>query len=160
MSKIFNNRLKGKQLATSQGLIQFNAEGVANISNEELVEKLLELKGYTLVEGSEKSSENLDKTPKVEKTSDEKENTQKNDEDDFKSDEGNDNAEDKEKNDSDEENETKNNAEGDDGVWTEEKLAAIKNVAQLKKIAKDNNIDLQGATKSDEIKAIIIGAFK
>lgn len=156
MSKIFNNRLKGKQLATSQGLIQFNAEGVADISNEELVEKLLELKGYTLVEGSEKSSENPDKTPKVEKTSDEKENTQKNDEDDSKSGEGNDNAEDEEKNDSDEEDETKN----DDGVWTEEKLAAIKNVAQLKKIAKDNNIDLQGATKSDEIKAIIIGAFK
>lgn len=151
MSKIFNNRLKGKQLATSQGLIQFNAEGVADIPNEELVEKLLELKGYTLVEGSEKSSENPDKTPKVEKTSDKKENTQKNDEDDSKSDEENDNTE---------EDETKNDAEGDDGVWTEEKLAAIKNVAQLKKIAKDNNIDLQGATKSDEIKAIIIGAFK
>lgn len=151
MSKIFNNRLKGKQLATSQGLIQFNAEGVADISNEELVEKLLELKGYTLVEGSEKSSENPDKTSKVEKTSDEEENTQKNDEDDSKSDEENDNTE--------EEDETKNDAE-DDGVWTEEKLAAIKNVAQLKKIAKDNNIDLQGATKSDEIKAIIIGAFK
>lgn len=160
MSKIFNNRLKGKQLATSQGLIQFNAEGVADISNEELVEKLLELKGYTLVEGDGKSSENPDKTPKVEKTLDEKENTQKNDEDDSKSDEENDNAEDKEKNDSDEEDETKNDAEGDDGVWTEEKLTAIKNVAQLKKIAKDNNIDLQGATKSDEIKAIIIGAFK
>ena len=151
MSKIFNNRLKGKQLATSQGLIQFNAEGVADISIEELVEKLLELKGYTLVEGSEKSSENPDKTSKVEKTSDEEENTQKNDEDDSKSDEENDNTE--------EEDETKNDAE-DDGVWTEEKLAAIKNVAQLKKIAKDNNIDLQGATKSDEIKAIIIGAFK
>lgn len=140
MSKIFNNRLKGKQLATSQGLIQFNAEGVADISNEELVEKLLELKGYTLVEGSEKSSENPDKTPKVEKTSDEKENTQKNDEDDSKSDEEN------------------NEEKVVETTFIPEELEG-KNVAQLKKIAKDNNIDLQGATKSDEIKAIIIGAM-
>lgn len=140
MSKIFNNRLKGKQLATSQGLIQFNTEGVADISNEELVEKLLELKGYTLVEGSEKSSENPDKTPKVEKTSDEKENTQKNDEDDSKSDEEN------------------NEEKVVETTFIPEELEG-KNVAQLKKIAKDNNIDLQGATKSDEIKAIIIGAM-
>lgn len=137
MSKIFNNRLKGKQLATSGGKIQFNAEGVAEIANEELVEKLLGLKGYSLVEDTENPVKNPKKEPDMVKSSDEDEKPQEEDE-----------------NTSDEED-----AEGvAEAEYTEESLME-KNVPQLKKVAKDNNIDLAGATKKDEIIAIILGAM-
>lgn len=138
MSKIFNNRLKGKQLSTSYGKVQFNSDGVAEIENEELVEKLLELNGYKLVEGDENAAENHQEKPDAGKTSTAEETTQKNAED------------------------TSEDEEEDDGVaeteYTEESLME-KNVPQLKKVAKDNDIDLAGATKKDEIIAIILGAL-
>lgn len=154
MSKVFNNRLKGKQLATSIGLIQFDANGVADIADEEMVEKLLELKGYSLAEEGENSAQNLEKDSETEKTSPEEKNTQENDEntsEDVQDEE--DKAEDKS-----EEVEGDSEDAADEGAWTEEKLAN-KNVPQLKKIAKDNNIDLNGASKKDEIIAIILGAL-
>lgn len=139
MSKIINNRLKGKQLATSYGKVQFNSDGVAEIENEELVEKLLKLNGYKLVEGDENSAENRQEEPDAGKTSAVEETTQKNDED-----------------------TSEDEPEEDDGVaeteYTEESLME-KNVPQLKKVAKDNDIDLAGATKKDEIIAIILGAL-
>lgn len=139
MSKIINNRLKGKQLATSYGKVQFNSDGVAEIENEELVEKLLKLNGYKLVEGDENSDENRQEEPDAGKTSAAEETTQKNDED-----------------------TSEDEPEEDDGVaeteYTEESLME-KNVPQLKKVAKDNDIDLAGATKKDEIIAVILGAL-
>lgn len=154
MSKVFNNRLKGKQLATSIGLIQFDANGVADIADEEMVEKLLELKGYSLAEEGENSAQNLEKDSETEKTSPEEKNTQENDEN------TSEDVQDEEDKVEDKSEEVEGDLEdaADEGAWTEEKLAN-KNVPQLKKIAKDNNIDLNGASKKDEIIAIILGAL-
>lgn len=46
----------------------------------------------------------------------------------------------------------------DDGEELSEEVLNGKNIMQLKKIAKDNNIELSGANKKDEIISIILAA--
>lgn len=130
MSMIFNNRLKNKELVTSKGKIQFNAEGVADIQDEELVNKLLELSGYSLFDGEQPKKAVESPKEEDESTDEVDESTDEVDDDIF--------------------------SENDE--FTEESLST-KNVPQLRKIAKDNNIDIAGANKKDEIIAIIIGAM-
>lgn len=142
MSKIINELLKGKAVVTSGGLITFDSEGVANVDDEELVERLIQLKGYKRAKEdiqpeNPEPQEEAKEEDKVEEVPPEEENAQETDES---------TSEDKEE-------------EAAESKFTEEFLSA-KNVPQLKKIAKDNNIDLAGATKKDEIIAIILGSVQ
>lgn len=145
MSKIYNGRHKGSSIATSIGIITFDANGIADVDDEEMVEKLLQLDGYERPDSEEadkqpeqsEQPQNETKQPAAEENSSEEENDQKNDE--------STSEDEKEKADSEE--------------LTEEVLTT-KNVPQLRKIAKDNNIDLNGATKKDEIVAIILGSLQ
>ena len=154
MSKIFNDNHKGKSIVTAIGLISFDENGIAEVNDEEMVEKLLQLDGYKRPEGEEisdqtKQSEqpqNEIKQPEVKDNSSEEQSTQENDEEAL---------DDEEEVDEEEVDEEK--VEGEE--LTEEVLIA-KNVPQLRKIAKDNSIDLNGATKKDEIIAIILGSMK
>ena len=150
MSKIFNGNHKGKSIATAIGLISFDENGIAEVDDEEMVEKLLQLDGYERPEGEEVSEQpkqsehhqNEAKQPEVKENSSGGENTQENDEDN-----------------SDDEKE-KVGEEKSEGEELTEEVLTTKNVPQLRKIAKDNNIDLNGATKKDEIVAIILGSMK
>lgn len=152
MSKIFNDNHKGKSIATAIGLISFDENGIAEVNDEEMVEKLLQLDGYKRPEGEETSdqtkqseqSQNEIKQPEVKDNSSEEQSTQENDEEAL--------------NDEDEE-EVDEEVDEEGEELTEEVLIA-KNVPQLRKIAKDNSIDLNGATKKDEIIAIILGSMK
>ena len=138
MSKIINLLLKGQAVMTSGGRIDFDSEGVAEVEDEELVDRLVQLKGYERADSQPEQPEQPEEPKeeeKVEEVPPEEENTQEIDES---------TSEDKE--------------EGTpESEFTEEFLSA-KNVPQLKKIAKDNNIDLAGASKKDEIIAVILGS--
>lgn len=153
MSKVFNNRLKGKELATSAGKIAFNAAGIADIQDEELVQKLLQLKGYSVVDTDSKEDEASAKVeqkqveetpeaPKVEENSTEEESAQEDDE--------------STSNDEEETADSKEDEASSDEL-SEENLSKL-TVMQLKKIAADHDVDLLGATKKSEMIAIIIGA--
>lgn len=63
MSKIINERYKGKNLVTSFGILQFDMDGIAEVE-EEFVGKLLELKGFSLAQ--EDTQEKEDTTQKIE----------------------------------------------------------------------------------------------
>lgn len=128
MSKIINLRMKNKKMNTSIGVIEFDSEGVADIKNEEYVADLLELNGFELADG-EKMPEKASKKEDSEVISEVEENAQ----------------------------ETEEETEESPGELSEESLLE-KNVPQLRKIAKDNGIDLAGASKKDEIIAVILGA--
>ena len=131
MSKIFNGNNKGQSIATAIGLISFDENGIAEVNDEEMAEKLLQLDGYKRPDG-----EGAPKQPQSEPKKAEVEN-----------------------NSSEEENVEEEKSEGEGEELTEEVLTT-KNVPQLRKIAKDNDIDLNGATKKDEIIAIILGSMK
>ena len=162
MSTIKNERMKGRTLTTSFGKFAFNSEGVAEVPDEH-ANKLLALKGYKIVGEAPKGDENDDEQGKVGENPTGGENSQNDDE----SNAGNEEKDDE----TDAEGEGSDDTSNSEGVAdgnNEEKVVETtfspeelegKNVPQLKKIAKDNGIDLQGATKSDEIKAIIIGAM-
>lgn len=162
MSKILCERMKGRQLNTAFGQFSFDSQGIAEVPDEH-VNKLLALSGYKLVGGKPaepkeedeqedaSGAQNDAENGQVDKTSNEGENDQKNDEGD---------AEEAEKDGTQEDEEEPEDDEPEKGkpAVTVEYLNG-KNVAQLKKIAKDNNIDLVGATKKDEIIPIILGAM-
>lgn len=164
MSKVLCERMKGRPLVTAFGTFQFDSQGVADVPDEH-VEKLLTLKGYREIgkedeQSTETQQENApddqndaENTQVGENASEEK-NDQENDES------------------SGEDVQAENAGGGDEevaadsqGVADDQKEVVTadtfegKNVAQLKKIAKDNNIDLAGATKKDEIIPILIGAM-
>lgn len=143
MSKVKCERMKGRQLNTSFGKFQFDSKGVVEVSDED-AEKLLALKGYKLVDEQESAPDDQEgaKSEQVDKNPPENENTQDDDENDGEQDD----------NDDDEPDE---DAEKKSGMTVE--YLNGKNVAQLKKIAKDKGIDLAGATKKDEIIPIILG---
>lgn len=63
MSKIINERYKGKNLVTSFGILQFGTDGIAEVE-EEFVGKLLELKGFSLAQ--EDTQEKEEVTQKIE----------------------------------------------------------------------------------------------
>lgn len=153
MSKVLCERMKGRKLNTAFGLFEFDQQGIAEVPDEH-VNKLLALNGYKLIGGKPAAPENNGQDDdlnaqdgaedgQVGKNPNEEENTQNDDEND---------AEQAEENNDDEEQ------SGGKPTMTVEQLNG-KNVAQLKKIAKDNNIDLAGATKKDEIIPIILGAM-
>lgn len=169
MSKVLCERMKGRQLNTSFGQFHFDQQGMAEVPDEH-VNKLLTLNGYKLVVGGKPAPDDGDdekedasgaqndaESGQVDKTSDDEENTQNDDENDAEQagdDEGEDNPEDEEQQDDDSEEQPE---KGGKPAMSVEYLNS-KNVAQLKKIAKDNGVDLAGATKKDEIIPIILGA--
>ena len=169
MSKILCERMKGRQLNTAFGQFSFDQQGITEVPDEH-VNKLLALNGYKLVggkpvepekgnaQGDASGAQNDAENGQVDKTSTEGENNQ-NDEKNDAEQSGEDDGQD---------DEDQNEATGEDGedeepdksgkpACTVEYLNG-KNVAQLKKIAKDRGIDLVGATKKDEIIPIILGA--
>ena len=169
MSKILCERMKGRQLNTAFGQFSFDQQGITEVPDEH-VNKLLALNGYKLVggkpvepekgnaQGDASGAQNDAENGQVDKTSTEGENNQ-NDEKNDAEQSGEDDGQD---------DEDQNEATGEDGedeepdksgkpAFTVEYLNG-KNVAQLKKIAKDRGIDLVRATKKDEIIPIILGA--
>ena len=161
MSKVLCERMKGRPLVTAFGTFQFDSQGVADVPDEH-VEKLLTLKGYREVGKEDKQTtetqqedasngQNDAKNTQVGKNTPEEENNQENDEssgdDEQVEDAGND------------EEAAADSQEGEQKEVVTAETFEGKNVAQLKKIAKDNNIDLAGATKKDEIIPILIGAM-
>ena len=169
MSKILCERMKGRQLNTAFGQFSFDQQGITEVPDEH-VNKLLALNGYKLVggkpvepekgnaQGDASGAQNDAENGQVDKTSTEGENNQ-NDEKNDAEQSGEDDGQD---------DEDQNEATGEDGedeepdksgkpAFTVEYMNE-KNVAQLKKIAKDRGIDLVGATKKDEIIPIILGA--
>ena len=166
MSKILCERMKGRQLNTAFGQFSFDSQGIAEVPDEH-VNKLLTLSGYKLVggkpaepkeedeQGDASGAQNDAENGQVDKTSDEGENDQKNDEGDAEEAKKDGTQEDDEE--TEEEPEDDEPEKGKPAVTVE--YLNGKNVAQLKKIAKDNNIDLVGATKKDEIIPIILGAM-
>lgn len=171
MSKILCERMKGRQLNTAFGQFAFDQQGIAEVPDEH-VNKLLALNGYKLVGGKSAEPEKEDASDaqngaengQVDKTSNEGEDDQKNDESDAEQSEegaGQEDEDQTEDSDDGEDAEQENEEEPEKGgksAVTVEYLNG-KNVAQLKKIAKDNNIDLAGAAKKDEIIPIILGAM-
>lgn len=169
MSKILCERMKGRQLNTAFGQFNFDQQGIAEVPDEH-ANKLLALNGYKLVGGKPAEPEKEDtqenapdaqnaaEGSQVDKTSKEEENGQDDDESGVEQ-AGKDVQEDEEQpiQDGEEDTEQEPEKSGKPAVTVE--YLNGKNVAQLKKIAKDNNIDLAGATKKDEIIPIILGAM-
>ena len=158
MSEILCERMKGRQLNTAFGQFKFDQQGIAEIPDEH-VNKLLALSGYKLVSDTggesvepekedEPDAQNDTENGQMNKTLDEEENDQ------------NDNKNDAEQveDEQDEETEQEDEPKNSKPAVTVEYLNS-KNVAQLKKIAKDNDIDLAGAAKKDEIIPIILGVM-
>lgn len=62
MSRIVNLRMKGKQLVTSFGILQFDSDGVVDLPDEQAA-SFLQMRGFELAEESKnsglESSENL-----------------------------------------------------------------------------------------------------
>ena len=164
MSKIHSERMKGRQLATAFGTFTFVADGIAEVPDEH-VNKLLAIKGYKAVG----TPQNEEETPDMETNPPEEEKTQNDDLNGAEDNQKDDDSEEEKTSDGDDSTEEKDSEEETDGdteeseetpdKYTLEELEKIKNVQQLKKIAKDNNIDLNGATKRDEIIPIILGAM-
>lgn len=131
MSKILNLRMKGKQLVTSFGILQFDANGITDLP-EEQAKELLSIKGFELADDTLKNfdSKSTESLPVINPSA-EDENTQEGDE---------------------------NTQEDEPSEETSDfdKMT----VPQLKKYAKDHNIDLMGANKKDEIIPLIVGSDK
>lgn len=158
MSKVYSERLRNRVLKTAFGEFSFDGQGVAEVPDEH-VKKLLALKGYHLPKGetapntentgeeapqpSAPAEQETPETPSMGENPSDDENEQETDE----STEGDEN-----------EDEGTGEEKTEKKSYTVEQLES-KNVAQLKKIAKDNNIDLAGATKKDEIIPVIIGGL-
>ena len=67
MSKIINERYKGKNLVTSFGILQFDMDGIAEVK-EEFVGKLLELSGFSLAQEKEEVTQKIEPSnPEAEK---------------------------------------------------------------------------------------------
>lgn len=154
MSKIKSERMKNRKLNTSFGQFTFDSEGITDVP-EEHVHKLLALKGYKLLnggdgqtddtEGDQKTTQNGENSTQVTSSPDEGENTQNEDE--------------KQQDDDDSEGEDDESDDTEGEELDAEKLDKL-TVPQLKKIAKEREIDLNGASKKDEIIAIIIGSIE
>lgn len=166
MSKVLCERMKGRPLVTAFGTFQFDSQGVADVPDEH-VEKLLTLKGYREIgkedeQPTETQQENApddqndSENIQVGENASEEKNDQENDES---------NGEDVQVENTGGDDEDEETSADSQGVADDQKEVVTadtfegKNVAQLKKIAKDNNIDLAGATKKDEIIPILIGAM-
>lgn len=160
MSKVSCERMKGRQLNTAFGQFKFDQQGIAEVPDE-YVNKLLTLNGYKLVGDKPAEPEKEDvpdvqngaESGQVDKTS----NGGENDENGVEQSEEDAGQEDE--NQPDEVEDAEQEPEKSDKPAVTVEYLNGKNVAQLKKIAKDNGIDLAGATKKDEIIPIILGAM-
>lgn len=132
MSKIMNLRMKGKRLVTAFGLIQFDSDGVVDLP-EEQAEEFLKMKGFEPAEEIKNPEQETTNESPVVNSSTEEENKQKNDED---------------------KQEDENQDEPAEETPDFDKMT----VPQLKKYAKEHDIDLMGANKKDEIIPLIIGS--
>lgn len=133
MSKIENTRLKNKNLISAFGTFSFNKDGIADIDNEEFFKELLKMKGFFPVDFS--NAENGQKPDQIpEETSDSTSSL----------------------NTEEVSQETENSDVTEDEDVDLDKLT----VPQLKKYAKEHDVDLMDATKKDEIISIILGAAK
>lgn len=159
MSKVSCERMKGRQLNTAFGQFKFDQQGIAEVPDEH-VNKLLTLNGYKLVGDKPAEPEKEDvpdaqngaESGQVDKTSNGGENDQNDDESGVEQSE-------EDENQNDEVEDAEQEPEKSDKPAVTVEYLNGKNVAQLKKIAKDNGIDLAGATKKDEIIPIILGAM-
>lgn len=170
MSKIINPKMKGRKLTTSLGMVEFDETGVAEVS-EEQSDLLSSLGGYDILTEDENSGQEDEIPDKMGKSSDKQENQQGEDKGVSPEDEGetlkDNTSEDKKLNEeketpkvekSDEDDEDNEDIDTDTDILTEDELSKM-NVPQLKKVAKENDIDLNGATKKDDIIPIILGAI-
>lgn len=133
MSKIENTRLKNKNLISAFGTFSFNKDGIADIDNEEFFKELLKMKGFFPVDFS--NAENGQKPDQIpEETSDSTSSL---------------NTE-----------EVSQETENSDAIEDEDVDLDKLTVPQLKKYAKEHDVDLMDATKKDEIISIILGATK
>lgn len=167
MSKIIRcERMKGRKLNTSFGVFAFDSKGEVEVADED-AKKLLTLKGYTQVgEASEEGcddDENDVKEPQVNSSSTEEEKQQESDASQVKDDEQTgDNSAVTENEDKEPEKEPSTEVADentDEGIKITVEELESKNVPQLKKIASENGIDLNGATKKNDIIPILIGAL-
>lgn len=131
MALLKNKKLANKFVITAYGKIQFSAEGIADVEDS-VAEKLATLKDYELV-----GAENHDEVKKPEEAVDEQKEDEVVDE-----------------TDSDEEEII--DEEYEEEVDLKAELEAM-NVKQLEKYAKENDIDLNGATKKADIISAILG---
>lgn len=128
---IKNTKYANKSLVIAGGQITFDEKGVTEVTPDEFAEKLLKLNGFSAVE-----NQNPAKSDEVEPT--EEDNTPK------------------EENQTEDKNiSSEDNAEDD----LESKLNKL-NVPQLKKYAKEQNIDLGDVSKKDDIIKLIVEASK
>ena len=133
MSKIENTQLKNKNLISAFGTFSFDKDGIADIDNEEFFKELLKMKGFFPVDFS--NAENGQKPDQIpEETSDATSSL----------------------NTEEVSQETENSDVTEDEDVDLDKLT----VPQLKKYAKEHNVDLMDAAKKDEIISIILGATK
>ena len=147
MSKIVNTTLKGQGVMTAFGRVEFNDEGISGEVSDELRDAIICLEGYSVLDEEEsKTGEDAVTEPGVDKLPPEGENAQE---------EQSKGVED-ENPDENEKSEDGKNSEKDEK--SEEIEFEKMNVPQLKKYAKENGIDLMGASKKDEILPIILGA--
>lgn len=129
MGNIMNYSLRGKKLATSSGVIEFDEDGIA-LAPDDILDGLLELKGFTAPEDNIR---------------------QKSDEED--------DDENKDAGDNDVGGNQENQEEDENDSETKFDLDELNNkgVPQLRKIAKENDIDLGNAKTKEEIIEIMMG---
>lgn len=130
MSKIMNLRMKEKRLVTAFGLIQFDSDGIVDLP-EDQAEEFLKLAGFESVKEIKNSEQKTTNEPPVINSSTDEENKQKND-----------------KNKQEDENQDEPAKE----ILDFDKMTVL----QLKKYAKEHDIDLMGANKKDEIIPLIV----
>ena len=158
MSKVTNLRMKSKRLVIGQDMVEFDAAGVAEVTSEQ-ADILVGLNGgYSVLE-----DENIDpqdeNPPQVDKSSNEEEKPQI--EDSGVSGEDETIPEEKPEIETTEEEipEDEDDKTSESAKFDAEDLDNM-TVPALKKVAKDNGIDLAGATKKDDIIPIILGSMK
>lgn len=128
MSKIINQKMKGRTLITSFGEFKFDKDGVVEILDDKVVKALTSLAGYSVVAKLQDTEETTEvgKDISVENNLDTKEK-----------------------------DEIEDAGESENDSVSEDELSKM-NVPQLKKYAKDNGIDLGDASKKDEILEVIL----
>lgn len=124
MSKVMNWMLKGKKLTSSFGDFEFDENGIAEM-DEEQAARLTQLGGYSLVVDEEPVQETTENDAPVNEIP--------------------------EMETSSTEEETAQETDENAPAEEEEVDFASLNVPQLKKYAKEHDIDLNGATKKNEI---------
>lgn len=140
MGKVKNWRMRNKSSVTSFGKITFDEEGITTVPDE-LTEEFLGMAGFEPVEDGQNSDQKPTKETEVVNPSEDKETAQETDE-----------------STKDKENQEESSEESEE-VETEESVDFEKmTVLQLKKYAKDNDIDLGDATKKDEIISVLESA--